>query len=134
MGNFGYGKKRSGGDSDRGFSRDQAPRGEKKFGRGRPFVDRSEGDFRPANFEATCSDCGGKCRLPFKPSGNRPVFCSKCFDKQGGGAAMKKTRFAPSRSENADNGELLEMLKKLNYKVDSLIEMLATKKPFEKKK
>lgn len=47
---------------------------------------------------------------------------------------MKKTRFAPSRSENADNGELLEMLKKLNYKVDSLIEMLATKKPFEKKK
>jgi CxxC-x17-CxxC domain-containing protein len=36
--------------------------------------------------KATCSECGNSCELPFRPSGDRPVFCSNCFEKQGGGS------------------------------------------------
>lgn len=32
-------------------------------------------------FKAVCDKCGGRARLPFKPDGSRPVFCSDCFSK-----------------------------------------------------
>jgi CxxC-x17-CxxC domain-containing protein len=32
-------------------------------------------------FEAVCADCGSKCQVPFKPTGGKPVYCSKCFEK-----------------------------------------------------
>jgi CxxC-x17-CxxC domain-containing protein len=28
---------------------------------------------------AICGDCGTSCQVPFKPSGDRPVYCSSCF-------------------------------------------------------
>jgi CxxC-x17-CxxC domain-containing protein len=28
---------------------------------------------------ATCADCGREASLPFKPRGDRPVYCSDCF-------------------------------------------------------
>lgn len=31
--------------------------------------------------DAVCSDCGTMTRVPFKPVGNRPVYCSKCYEK-----------------------------------------------------
>ena len=33
-------------------------------------------------FEATCAECGGVAKVPFKPREDRPVFCSECFAKQ----------------------------------------------------
>ncbi len=30
-------------------------------------------------FEATCAECGKTCKVPFKPSNDRPVYCSDCF-------------------------------------------------------
>ena len=27
----------------------------------------------------TCANCGKRCEVPFKPSGNKPVYCSDCF-------------------------------------------------------
>lgn len=29
----------------------------------------------------TCGDCGDECQIPFEPKFNRPVYCSKCFQK-----------------------------------------------------
>jgi len=29
--------------------------------------------------EVTCADCGKKTEVPFKPDGNRPVYCRECF-------------------------------------------------------
>jgi len=26
-------------------------------------------------FTATCGDCGNECQIPFKPKGDRPVYC-----------------------------------------------------------
>jgi len=28
---------------------------------------------------ATCSDCGKGCEVPFRPTGERPVYCRDCF-------------------------------------------------------
>jgi CxxC-x17-CxxC domain-containing protein len=32
-------------------------------------------------FTAICADCGKEAQLPFKPRGDRPVYCSDCFSK-----------------------------------------------------
>ena len=30
-------------------------------------------------FETTCDSCGKEARVPFKPTGSKPVYCSDCF-------------------------------------------------------
>ena len=30
-------------------------------------------------FTATCSNCGNTASVPFRPTGNKPVYCSDCF-------------------------------------------------------
>ncbi|MDR2655766.1 MAG: zinc-ribbon domain containing protein [Oscillospiraceae bacterium] len=32
-------------------------------------------------FTATCANCGGEARIPFRPREDRPVYCSNCFEK-----------------------------------------------------
>lgn len=39
---------------------------------------------RPQMHTAICSNCGKECQLPFRPSGDRPVYCSDCFAKVNG--------------------------------------------------
>ncbi len=31
---------------------------------------------------AICAECGKEAQLPFKPRGDRPVYCSDCFSKR----------------------------------------------------
>ena len=33
-------------------------------------------------FTATCSNCGREARVPFQPRGDKPVYCSACFEQQ----------------------------------------------------
>jgi CxxC-x17-CxxC domain-containing protein len=35
-------------------------------------------------FSATCSSCGQEAQVPFQPSGDKPVYCSACFEKRRG--------------------------------------------------
>ena len=37
-------------------------------------------------FTATCSSCGNEAQVPFQPSGDKPVYCSTCFQQRGGGS------------------------------------------------
>ncbi len=30
---------------------------------------------------ATCAECGGEAKVPFKPKNDRPIYCSECFAK-----------------------------------------------------
>ncbi|NIT03324.1 hypothetical protein GTO10_00020 [Candidatus Saccharibacteria bacterium] len=30
----------------------------------------------------TCANCGKKAQVPFKPTGDRPVYCRDCYMKQ----------------------------------------------------
>lgn len=32
--------------------------------------------------DATCAECGKSCKVPFKPTDGRPVYCSECFAKR----------------------------------------------------
>lgn len=36
---------------------------------------------RPQMHKAVCSTCGNECEVPFKPSGDKPVYCRDCFAK-----------------------------------------------------
>lgn len=31
--------------------------------------------------KATCASCGKECEVPFKPTGEKPVYCRECFQK-----------------------------------------------------
>ncbi len=35
-------------------------------------------------FDVTCSECGQPTRVPFQPSGDRPVYCRDCFAAKKG--------------------------------------------------
>ena len=34
--------------------------------------------------KAVCADCKKECEVPFRPSGDRPVYCKECFGKRKG--------------------------------------------------
>jgi len=36
-------------------------------------------------FPATCSACGRETQVPFQPRGDKPVYCSDCFENVRGG-------------------------------------------------
>src|SRR4029077_19262639 len=45
-------------------------------------------------FSATCSSCGQEAQVPFQPSGDKPVYCSTCFEqRRGGGARAGGSRY-----------------------------------------
>jgi len=33
-------------------------------------------------YKAICADCQKECTIPFKPSGDRPVYCQDCFSRR----------------------------------------------------
>lgn len=39
---------------------------------------------RTEMFNTVCDECGKNCSVPFKPTGNKKVYCSDCFERQGG--------------------------------------------------
>ncbi len=49
-------------------------------GRGGGGFDRGFGGQREMH-KAVCADCGQECEVPFKPSGDRPVYCRECYRK-----------------------------------------------------
>jgi CxxC-x17-CxxC domain-containing protein len=47
--------------------------------------------------KAICSECAKECQLPFKPTGDKPVFCSNCF---GGRANSSRSSRRDSAKSN----------------------------------
>ena len=42
-----------------------------------------DNNFRERSFtRVICSACNKECEVPFKPSGDRPVYCKECFAKR----------------------------------------------------
>lgn len=59
----------------------------------------NRGDRGPVNmYEATCAECGNRCEVPFRPSGDKPVYCSNCFGakREGGDRAPRRDFSRPS--------------------------------------
>lgn len=40
----------------------------------------SRGGAKRELFDATCSSCGVETKVPFQPSGDKPVYCRDCFE------------------------------------------------------
>ena len=38
-------------------------------------------------YNVTCASCGKPAQVPFKPTGDRPVYCRDCYMKQRRGRA-----------------------------------------------
>lgn len=38
-------------------------------------------------YDAICAKCGKPCKVPFKPTGDRPVYCSECFSEMSASSA-----------------------------------------------
>ena len=84
-------------DSDRGGRRDSQTRDDRRS-RDREM------------FDAVCDKCGKSCKLPFKPSPDKPIFCDECFKEEGG--------------KNKGGEQYKEQFEALNNKLDKIMEAL----------
>ncbi len=47
---------------------------------------RSSGSREPRQmYTAICSNCGNEAQVPFRPRGDKPVYCSDCYQLQRSG-------------------------------------------------
>jgi len=112
----------------------------------RSFGDRDSR--RPLLHNAVCDECGKDCQVPFRPSGEKPVYCSDCFEKKGGSDSdrSRDRRGSPRRSfgdrdsrrpsqsdiNSRSISQLVEKIEILNTRLDIIIDLLSSvgeKKP-----
>jgi CxxC-x17-CxxC domain-containing protein len=77
--------------------------------------------------KATCASCGEACEVPFRPSGDKPVYCSACFrnTQDGGDRAPRKDFGRPSFVKSPDyrntgGGDNKREFEAINAKLDKL--------------
>ncbi len=99
----------------------------KKYGR------KSAGSFggrdsaKPTMHRAICSECDKECEVPFKPSGDKPVFCRNCFKNKGGATPRESggRDFAERRIPSGNNSNMTrEQFEILNSKLDKILDAL----------
>lgn len=142
MGNFNnrnnrFGGNRSGGRSGNRFGGDS--RG--NFG----------GEFKPTLHPATCDSCGMACEVPFRPTGEKPVYCRDCFKKIAAASDSSSRDGNPRRFEERaprnphgtqvyrpgqrddaprghdtdhDHKQIAEQIRTLNAKLDQILAVL----------
>lgn len=104
---------------------------------------------KPTMHQAICSECNKECEVPFKPSGDKPVFCRKCFKNRtdtspreaiGSPFGRNNPSLAGARPSRKDFGERSfskpqvhasasvsqEQFEILNSKLDKILEALGT--------
>ncbi len=132
------GGNRFGGNRDRGG---KPPFGKKQWGgsKGGGF---DRGDRGPVTMHAaTCANCGTACEVPFKPNGEKPVYCKNCFGGKGEsrseGGFQKKPRsfgdapswkgndrpssYVPTAPKTEGTGMATKQLEMVNTKLEVLI-------------
>jgi CxxC-x17-CxxC domain-containing protein len=74
------------------------------------------------NYEVKCNSCGKMSLVPFKPTGEKPVFCSDCFRKRD-----------DSKNNNTGSGLGIsqEQFKQINIKLDLIISVLKDLEMYE---
>lgn len=128
------------GDDRRGRRFGGRNSGGRNFGGDRGFS-------RPPMHQATCAQCGKSCEVPFRPTGDRPVYCSDCFESRrnedGNSRGSTSRNFSRPNFEERrsysqdqgdkwntrgnDNGQLIDQLKSLHVKLDKIISILEPK-------
>ncbi|MBI4599262.1 hypothetical protein HY734_03660 [Candidatus Uhrbacteria bacterium] len=81
-------------------------------------------------YNVTCAKCGTQCEVPFKPTGEKPVYCRQCFGASGGPTQNR------GGVDSRVDSQVAEQLKALNAKFDALLKALApagsTAAPYKK--
>lgn len=81
--------------------------------------DSDQGERRPLQMhEITCDKCGKQSEVPFRPKGDKPVYCSDCFKKPEGSRENAGSR------DRSSSGMSSEQFNKLNGKLDRIIKAL----------
>ena len=58
-------------------------RGRRSFNRARGPRSRQGSDRGSREMhKSVCADCGKECEVPFRPTGDRPVYCEECWVKR----------------------------------------------------
>lgn len=140
QGGFGGGGQRFGG----GANKNSGHSGGGKFGGGQSRGFKGGDKPRERNdrgemFSATCSTCGKPCEVPFRPSPDKPVYCSSCFGKMGqdgGGREFKngdrrepefKRDAQPQRDERRQDdghGDIKRQLAALEVKLNKILDII----------
>lgn len=66
-------------------------------------------------FDVVCDTCGNNCKVPFQPRGDKPIYCSNCFEKKNEGGE-RITRSAPQYND--------QQLETVNAKLDKILKLL----------
>jgi CxxC-x17-CxxC domain-containing protein len=111
----------SGGFNNRGGGFGGRDGGRPSFG-GKPRF--GGGDRGPVVMnDATCDECKRPCQVPFRPTGDRPIYCKNCFDKRGGGREMGRTAGAAGNisPDGFSVNDIKTQLAMINIKLDKLL-------------
>ncbi|MFH1286849.1 MAG: CxxC-x17-CxxC domain-containing protein [Candidatus Magasanikbacteria bacterium] len=88
-------------------------RGDRKFGNKKSFG--GSQNMHPA----VCDTCGNDCEVPFRPTGDKPIYCSNCFGKDSKSGGSSKGGSCNCSPE----------IKKLEGKIDSILKTLGIPEP-----
>lgn len=72
------------------------PAEEQRFSRSFRHFEQRERTFT----RAICADCKKECEVPFRPSGDRPVYCKECFARRKEGTGGFKGHHENKFKEN----------------------------------
>lgn len=89
-------------------------------------------------FDAVCAKCNKPCQVPFRPNGERPVYCRDCFgdnkpDRPQGQSNFSSRNDFPRREFNtpsvskpsdAAHVDIKRQLEAINAKLDKLIQKI----------
>lgn len=98
--------------SERPFKGEHYSKPFKRFDHFRGHENRDQGNgYRERRFtQAVCADCHKECEVPFKPTGDRPVYCKDCFSKRRPGSSFQEeSGRRPRREENFAPREYSDM-------------------------
>lgn len=102
------------------------------------FRDGNRGGFRgdrnPTMHKAVCDECHKNCEVPFKPSNDKPIYCSECFgSKRGDNDRGPRRDFKDNRPKRefndkpsfnkptSTNDDLKKQLGEISSKLDRLL-------------
>ncbi len=97
------------------FRRDESP-SPKRFDSGRDSG-RLSFDDKPA-FKTKCDKCGDACEVPFRPTGEKPVYCKPCFGHGDRSTSASASTPGPRTDQFAGQ------FKAINEKLDAILKAL----------
>jgi CxxC-x17-CxxC domain-containing protein len=81
-------------------------------------------------YDATCSECGRGCKVPFRPNGSKPVYCSNCFethsDKDSGRNPRQSFNSRPPHKgfQGGSGQNNSRQLEEINDKLDLILKLM----------